>query len=82
MDQERLSFLALHNTAGIGDYLLKQLVSYCGSAEQVFKTPKGKLLKIPGIGEITAESIRTGKTFERKRNRESRKIKYRNFILY
>ncbi len=65
MDQERLSFLALHSLSGIGDYLLKQLVSYCGSAENVFKTPKGKLLKIPGVGEVTAESIRTGKTFDR-----------------
>ncbi len=63
MDHERLSFLALHLVPGIGDYLVKQLVSYCGSAAQVFKTPKGKLLKVPGIGEVTAESIRTGNTF-------------------
>lgn len=63
MDQNRLSLLALHFIPGIGDYLIRQLVSYCGSAEKVFKTPKGKLLKIPGIGEVTAESIRTGKPF-------------------
>lgn len=63
MHQDRLSFLALHFISGIGDQLVKQLVSYCGSAEQVFKTPKGKLLKIPGIGPVTAESIRTGSTF-------------------
>src|SRR5258706_1649027 len=63
MTQDRLSFLALHFISGIGDQLVKQLVSYCGSAEQVFKTPKGKLLKIPGIGPVTAESIRTGSTF-------------------
>lgn len=63
MSQDRLSFLALHFISGIGDQLLKQLVSYCGSAEQVFKTPKGKLLKIPGIGPVTAESVRTGATF-------------------
>ena len=63
MDQERLSFLALHLTPGIGDYLVKQLVSYCGSADQVFKTPKGKLLKVPGIGAVSAESIKTGNTF-------------------
>lgn len=63
MTQERLSFLALHFISGIGDQLVKQLVSYCGSAEQAFKTPKGKLLKIPGIGPVTAESIRTGSTF-------------------
>lgn len=63
MNQERLSFLALHFIPGIGDYLVKQLISYCGSAEAVFKKPKGKLLKIPGIGEVTAQSILTQKTF-------------------
>jgi DNA processing protein len=62
MNQERLSFLALHQIAGIGDKLLKQLISYCGSAEQVFNTPKGKLLKIPGVGEVTAASIIAGKS--------------------
>ena len=65
MDQERLSFIALHFTPGIGDYLVKLLVSYCGSAEQVFKTPKGKLLKIPGIGAVSAEAIKTGHTFHK-----------------
>ncbi|MBI1770677.1 MAG: DNA-protecting protein DprA [Bacteroidetes bacterium] len=63
MHQDRLSFLALHFISGVGDQLVKQLVSYCGSAEQVFKTPKGKLLKIPGIGPVTADSIRTGSSF-------------------
>jgi DNA processing protein len=63
LEQERLSMLALHFVPGIGNYLFRQLISYCGGAEQVFKTPKGKLLKIPGIGSVTAESIRTGDTF-------------------
>ena len=63
MDQNRLSLLALHFIPGIGDYLIRQLVSYCGSAERVFKTPKGKLLKVPGVGEVTAEAIRQGKPF-------------------
>jgi DNA processing protein len=63
MDQNRLSLLALHYIPGIGDYLIRQLVSYCGSAEKVFITPKGKLLKVPGIGEVTAETIRQGKPF-------------------
>ncbi|SKC59919.1 DNA-processing protein DprA [Ohtaekwangia koreensis] len=57
MDQNRLALLALHFIPGIGDYTIRQLVSYCGSAEKVFKTPKGKLLKIPGIGKITADTI-------------------------
>lgn len=64
MDQHRLALLALHFIPGVGDYLLRQLVSYCGTAEKVFTTPKGKLLKVPGIGERTADAIRKGKTFE------------------
>ena len=63
MDQDRLSFLALHLVPGIGDYLVKQLISYCGSPEAVFKTPKGKLLKIPDIGAVSAEAITIGNTF-------------------
>jgi DNA processing protein len=41
----------------IGDVLAKNLVSYCGSASEVFKA-KGKVLqKIPGIGEVNAKHI-------------------------
>lgn len=64
MDNNRLSLLALHFIPGIGDHTIRQLVSYCGSAERIFTTPKGKLLKIPGIGNVTAESIITGKPFK------------------
>jgi DNA processing protein len=82
MDQERLSFFALHSLSGIGDYLLKQLVSYCGSAEQVFKTPKGKLLKIPGVGEVTAEAIRNGKSFEKAEKEMAKAEKSNTEILF
>jgi DNA processing protein len=82
MDQERLSFLALHNTPGIGDRLLKQVVSYCGSADQVFKTPKGKLLKIPGIGEMTAEAIKKGKSFEKAEKEIAKAEKSNTEILF
>jgi len=64
MDQERLSLLALHFIPGVGDYLVKQLVSYIGSATEIFNQPKGKLLKIPGIGPVTATSIVNGDTFK------------------
>src|SRR6266567_2370986 len=82
MDQDRLSFLALHFVPGIGDYLVKQLVSYCGSAEQVFKTPKGKLLKIPGIGPVTAESIHTGSTFRKAENEFKKAEREETEILF
>jgi DNA processing protein len=63
MDQNRLALLALHFIPGIGDYLVRQLVTYSGSAEKVFQTPKGKLLRIPGVGEVTADAIKNGKSF-------------------
>lgn len=53
--------MALHLVPGVGDFLIKQLISYCGSAQQVFRQSKGKLLKIPGIGEVTANAIHEGK---------------------
>src|SRR5882757_188442 len=82
MDQNRLAFLALHFISGVGDQLVKQLVSYCGSAEQVFKTPKGKLLKIPGIGRVTAESIHTGTTFHRAEKELKKAEKEETEILF
>lgn len=55
---EKLALLALHFVPGLGDHLIRQLISYCGSAEQVFNYPKGKLLRVPGIGRVTAEAIK------------------------
>jgi DNA processing protein len=63
-DQERFSFFALYIIPGVGDRLAKQLIGYCGSAHAIFQTPKGKLLKIPGIGPVTAEAIKNGNTFK------------------
>ena len=39
---------------GVGDVLAKNLVAYCGSAEQVFKTKKAQLEKIPSKSTATA----------------------------
>lgn len=47
---------------GVGDVLAKNLVAYCGSAEQVFKTSKAQLEKIPGIGTYTSNAIFKSKT--------------------
>jgi DNA processing protein len=80
MDQNRLSLLALHFIPGIGDYLIRQLVSYCGSPEKVFKMPKGKLLRIPGVGNITAEAIIKGKPFA-DAEKECRKAEKENVNL-
>ncbi|MES2761446.1 MAG: DNA-processing protein DprA [Bacteroidota bacterium] len=47
---------------GVGDVLAKNLVAYCGSAEQVFKTGKTQLEKIPGIGTYTANAINNSRS--------------------
>jgi DNA processing protein len=47
---------------GVGDVLAKNLVAYCGSAEQVFKTKKAQLEKIPGIGSYTSNALIASKS--------------------
>lgn len=57
MNSSKLYEVALGLFPGIGAGLTKLLISYCGSAEKVFTTPKGKLKKIPGIGDKLADTI-------------------------
>ncbi len=42
---------------GIGDIVGKKLIAYCGGVEAVFNENKNALLKIPGIGNATVNSI-------------------------
>lgn len=48
---------ALTLVPGVGDILIRQLISYCGPASEVFRSPVSRLCKVPGIGEVTARSI-------------------------
>lgn len=50
---------------GIGDISGKKLIAYCGSPEAVFKEKKSALKKIPGIGEVTVNSITNHSVFRR-----------------
>jgi len=65
LDKELLYRVALTFIPNIGHVLAKNLVSYCGSPEAVFKQSKNKLLKIPGIGARNAESILSFTDFKR-----------------
>ena len=49
--------IALTLVPGVGSILVRQLISYCGSATDVFRAPLARLLKVPGIGEVTARAI-------------------------
>ena len=63
MEEERLALLALHFIPGLGDYTIRQLIAYCGSAQQVFSIPKGRLLRVPGIGKVTVQGFSRTEAF-------------------
>lgn len=57
--QHTVYFIATSMLAGIGPILAKQLISYIGSAEQIFKEPISHIKKIPNIGPVLAHEIKT-----------------------
>jgi DNA processing protein len=57
--------IALSLIPGIGDISAKRLVAYCGGVEAVFTERKRALLKIPGIGEATVNSLLNHNVFAR-----------------
>jgi len=63
---EQLKFqIALTLLPGVGSVLAKNLISYCGSVEAVFKKKKYQLEKIPGIGGERADAILNHTVFEK-----------------
>ena len=50
---------------GISDINGKKLIAYCGGAEAVFKEKKSNLIKIPGMGEATANKILNSEVLKR-----------------
>ena len=61
---DKLYQIALTLIPKIGDVLVRQLISYCGTAEQAFKTPVAKLLKIPNIGRVIAQNMQDKSVLE------------------
>ncbi len=57
--------IALTLIPGIGDIVGKKLVAYCGGVEAVFNENKNALLKIPGIGRATVNSIMSQKVLHK-----------------
>ena len=65
MFNEKTCQVALSMIPGVGNVLIKQLISYCGSAQAVFKSTKKQLGKIPGIGTVNASTILKANTFNK-----------------
>lgn len=57
MDESLKYNIAITALPNIGDITAKKLIAYCGSSEQVFNEKKSILEKIPGIGQVYAQSI-------------------------
>ena len=49
--------IALNLVKGVGSKNAKILISYLGGVENIFKAKKSELLKIPGIGSLSANNI-------------------------
>ena len=54
---EKIFQLALHLTPGLGSVLIRQLIAHFGTAEQVFKANYNTLVRVEGIGSVTARTI-------------------------
>ena len=55
-DDVFINRIALTLIEGVGDILARQLISYCGSVEAIFKEKKRALEKIPEIGCLKNDS--------------------------
>lgn len=64
MSEELPYQISLTRIDGVGDVAAKNLVSYCGGAEAVFKEKRALLEKIPLIGAKTAKNISKFDDFE------------------
>jgi DNA processing protein len=64
MGQQLHFDLAISQIHTIGPRTIRQLISYCGSSEQVFKNSRRQLLKIPGIGPEIVNKLKSKNTFE------------------
>jgi DNA processing protein len=82
MKQVSIYDIAVGLIPGIGGALTRQLVSYCGSSENIFKQPKGKLKRIPGIGEVLAETIINQNILKEAENELKLAEKYNTQILF
>lgn len=74
--------IALSCLPGIGPVLARNLISYCGSPEEVFKVNETRLRKVPGIGPKMVEVIRNHSVFDRAEKEVSFIEKYKINALF
>jgi len=57
LDKSLLHKIAITLIPNVGPILARNLISYCGGVENVFRAKQAQLVKVPGIGEVTAKAI-------------------------
>lgn len=65
MNENLLYNIAITLINGVGATTAKKLIAYSGSSKEVFKSKKSTLIKIPDIGEVTAQNIVNQNILER-----------------
>ncbi len=60
--EQTLYLIALSKVAGVGDARVKKLVAYCGGAKAVFEQSRKSLEKIPTIGAVISDAVRSSET--------------------
>ncbi len=74
--------IALCCITGVGSVLARNLLSYCGNAEEVFRAKRKHLVKVPGIGPKTIELIENHSAFHRAEQELSFIEKYKIIPLF
>lgn len=64
-DEELKYRIAITLIKGVGDVLSRNLISYCGGVEAVFKEKLSHLEKIPGVGTVIAKKVKEFDDFAR-----------------
>ena len=82
MDNEKVYQVSLSMIPGIGDVTSKTLLSYCGSASEIFKKSKHQLAKIPGIGLVNADKIKSFTRFSEAEDEIERCAQHHIDILF
>lgn len=83
MEKDLIYRIALMMTPQIGPVIARNLISYCGSAEEVFKRTRRELSMIPGVGQAKAAAINKDamELAERElNNAEKHKIKILSYL--
>ncbi len=65
MDDHKQYEIALSLVDKVGAITARHLISYCGSAKNVFHSPRAKLLKVPLVGQQIADFILQKSTLQK-----------------